>query len=343
MTTTFTMPTSAEITLIAKDYLDDLTQDDPVFSILPIVQKDAALVMWEQEANTLGLQQIRGLNGAPPKVTPLGLNQYQMQPGIYGEQMAINETDLMLRRQYGTFATPVSIDDLVTDKVRQLTSRQVARIKQVNWTILLGTVSVLGPNGAVLYTDTYAVQTYSAAVAWTTYATSKPLADFSGVALLYAGHSVTFDSGSKAYMNRITFNELRQNSNAVDMYGRRTAGLGTYNSLSQINDLFLGDDLPQIVIYDKGYYNDAGTFTRFIPNGKVIVVGRRDDGAPLGEYQMTRNVSNPGMAPGSYMIIDDNATPGHADPVPRTITVNCGHNGGAALKFPQGVVILTAY
>lgn len=337
---TFNFPTSEEISEIAKDFLDSLSMADPIFGIMPIQNSDATTIAWEQEDNSFGLQQIRGIDGAPPKVTPTGAKSYVMQPGVYGEQMEIKERELLERRQYGTFGTPVSIDDLVMPKVRQLKAREIARIKQVNWALLTtGTFSVLGANGAVIQTDTYSVQTFAATVPWSTVATATPLADFSAVALLWAGHSVTFDAGSTAFMNRVTYNYLRSNGNSTDLYGRRTAGLATPNNLADINNINAGDDLPQIVIYDKGYFNDSNTFTRFIPNNKVVVVGRRDDGAPIGAYKMTRNAVNPGLAPGPYLKIVDSMDDPKA--VPPQIVLHSGHNGGPIITFPSAIVVMT--
>lgn len=340
MTTNLVMPTNAEISQIAQDFLPEITLADPIFGHMPISSHDTTLVMWEQEDNYFGLQQARGLDGPYPNVQNVGVSQFQARPGVYGDSMFISSTDLTERRQYGTFATPVNIDDLVMPKVRQLKTREVARIKVTLWTLLSsGTFSVLGRNGAIQATDTYPLQTFSASVPWSTSATATPLADLSAVALKWAGHSVSFNRDAIAYMNRTTFNYLRTNGNAVDMYGRRTQGLGTYNSLSQINELFTGDDLPQIVVYDKGYWLTKTSFVRFIPNNKVVVVGRRDDGAAIGGYYMTRNVDNPDMGPGAFMKIIDTAA--QNDAPPRRIELYAGHNGMPVITYPSAVVIMT--
>jgi hypothetical protein len=48
--------------------------------------------------------------------------------------------------------------------------------------------------------------------------------------LLSRGLSVNFGAGSTLYVNRATANALLNNLNPADFYGRRTAGLGTFNS-----------------------------------------------------------------------------------------------------------------
>ena len=51
-------------------------------------------------------------------------------------------------------------------------------------------------------------------------------------------------------MNRQTFNNLRTNTNASDLFGRRQNGLSTINNLADLNVLLAGDDLPMIEVYD---------------------------------------------------------------------------------------------
>lgn len=331
----FTFPTNSELSEIAQDYLPRLMADRPIFQILPINEPDAYLVMWEQEDNYTGLQQIRGLNGAPPKVAKIGVKRFQMQPGVYGEFTPIDEVELTVRRQYGTYNVPIDISDLVMKAQRQLLVRRLDRIEQIGWLLIgTGTFSIPGFGGAIQHTDTYSVQTFTASVAWGTPGTSTPLADLRAVQLLARGHSVRFDASSRVYVNQVTANQILSNTNSADIFGRRVTGLATVNSIPQLNELLSLDGLPNIVIYDQGYINDAGTFVPFIPNNQAIVVGRRADGAPIGNFQMVRNANNPGLAPGAYMKVIDR---GEIE-VPRSIEVHDGFSGGPALYFPSAIV-----
>jgi hypothetical protein len=337
MSSTFTFPSNAELTAIAQDKMPRLTQDRAIFKILPIRNVPEALLLWEQLDNFKGLQQVRGYNGQPPRVLPAGIKQYSMQPGVYGEHIPISEQELTTRRAQGTWGTPISIDSLVMEKQDQLLQRRLDRIEYIGWTLLsTGTFSVPGPNGAIVHTDTFNLQIYNAVVPWSTFATSTPLADFSAVQLLARGHSVDFGAAALAYMNRGTFNNLRQNTNAADLYGRRTAGLGTFNNLQGINQLLQGDDLPGIQVYDVGYYDDAAVFHTFIPNNTCVVVGVRPAGQLVGEYRMTRNLNAPDNSEGPYMRVIDR---GEIE-VPRQIEVHDGHNGGPVIYFASAVVVM---
>lgn len=336
---TFIYPSNAELTAIAQKKLPNLTANRPIFDILPIVTKDTDILRWEQKDNFWGLQQVRGLNGRPGKVNRIGSKQYTMIPGVYGEFETVDELELTRRRPMGQFNGSITIDDLVTEIQDQLLGRRLDRIEKIGWDLLTaGTFSVAGPDGITMHTDTYSLQTASAAVAWATFATATPLKDFRAVQLLSRGFSVNFGATAKAYMNRVTFNNLVANTNTADLAGRRTSGLQSVLTLGEINSVLAGEDLPQIVIFDGGYLSDASdTFVPFIANSKVVIVGTRTDGAAIGNYVYTRNANNAGLSAGPYMFVHD--TLGKS--VPRTLEVHDGHNGGPIIEFPSAVVILT--
>lgn len=339
---TFTFPTSAELQQVAQDKLPNLIAARPAFEIMPMEHVDSHLLEWEQEDNFVGLQQIRGLNGQPGRVKKTGAKRYSLIPGVYGEYELIDEMELTARRQYGTFGQPVLIDDLVMRAQDKLLGRRLDRAEKIIWDILTtGTFSVAGPDGAILQTDTFALQTFSAGVAWATSATATPLANFRSVQLLQRGHSVSFGAQATAYMNRVTFNNMISNTNAADIAGRRTSGLNTVLNLNEVNSVLLGEDLPQVKIFDGGYLDDAGSFQPFIANAKVVVVGKRTDGGRVGEYRMTRNANNPNLAPGPYTEVIDRGAEGSGKAIPRTIEVHDGHNGGPVIYFPSAIVIMS--
>lgn len=338
---TFTYASSAELRQVAQDKLPNLEANRPIFSILPIETVDAHILMWEQEDNYVGLQQIRGLNGQPGRVKKTGAKRYLMQPGIYGEYSNIDELELTERRQYGQFGQPVSIDDLVMKEQDRLLTRRLDRIEKIGWDLLTtGTFSVAGPDGLTYQTDTFALQTQSGSD-WSTVASATPLADFRATQLLSRGHSVSFGPEARAIMNRVTANYLLANTNAADLGGKKGMGLQSLTSIGDVNRILTGEGLPTIEIFDGGYLNDAGTFVPFIANDKVVVVGRRTDGGRIGEYRMTRNANNPNLAPGAYMEVIDRGEPGPGRQVPRTIEVHDGHNGGPVIYFPSAIVIVS--
>jgi hypothetical protein len=276
----YDFPTDAVLTQIDKDLLDDRVMDDPIFDEFPMAMTDDHLVVWEQQDNTSGLMQARGLNGDLPVAKRLGGKRYQFEPGAYGEYLPIDELELTRRRPWGQFSGKVDVTDLVAECQMQLQTRHMNRVRWILWQLLIkGIYNVPNAHGAIVHTDTLQTQTFTSQVPWTTYATATPLADLRAVQLLHRGHSVSFGPNAKLYINQTTANAAFSNTNAADIYGRRTNGLGTYNSLSQFNQLFMGDGLPQFVIYDDFYLSDgndgftSGSFQLYIPDGYGVLIG----------------------------------------------------------------------
>jgi hypothetical protein len=217
----------------------------------------------------------------------------------------------------------------------RLLERRLNRIKYIGWKLVTtGAYSVSGPNG-IIHADSYTLQTLAGSD-WSVPNTASPLGDFRAAQLKGRGKGVSFGAQAKAYMNRVTFNRQIANTNANDLAGKRTSGLGTVLSLKDTNAVQQGEDLPEVVVHDEGYLDDSGTFQTWIPDDVVVIVGRRLNGAAIADYCMTRNANNPNAAPGSYTKVDD-------DPkrVPRTIYVHDGHNGGPRVYFPSAIVVMS--
>jgi hypothetical protein len=332
---TFTYPTSADLQLIEQDFAPRLMADRPIFGLFPETTEDAWVLMWDQQDAYTGLLAARGLNNEPPRVKKTPGKRFAVTPGVYGEFMPIDEAELTTRRRWGSFNAPVDVADLVVQAQDNLLQRDYDRREWMGWTMLAtGTFSVAGPTGAVLHTDSYATQTYAAPVPWSTAATSAPLQDFRNVQLLSRGYSVWFDRRARAYMNQTTMNSLLSNTNNADLYGRRTAGLGTFNNVDQISQLFMGDNLPELVVNDDVWKDDTGANNLFIPNGIVLVVGRRKSGVPVGDFVLAKNANNDGEAPGAYTKVIDKGE----YQVPRTVEVHRGWNGLCRLLFPSAIV-----
>jgi hypothetical protein len=284
---------------------------------------------------------LRGLDGAPVHVIPLGRTEYVSEPGYFGEFETITERELTLRSGSVMSESTIDLTDLVVARQRQLVKREVVRMRQVGWTLLTtGTFSVSGKGSTLTFTDTFALQTYSASD-WSTPTTATPLADFRGAQAEGSEFGVNFGSPALAVMNRVTVNRLLANTNAADLGGRRTVGGGTINSVDETNRILLGEDLPTIVVMDDGYKNDSGTFTKFIADDIVVLLGTRNAGDRIGEMRLTRNMVNPNGAPGPYDFVKDYARGLNAPKqVPPKIEVHRGSNWGPVIFRPKAISIM---
>lgn len=333
---TYTYPTATELMEIEQVKLPRMVQDSPIFKLFPFEGKRSHLLEWEQKDNYVGLQQVRGLNGEPPRVTAVGLRAFMMKPGVYGEFMAIDEMERTLRRANGTFNVPVDLTDLTMEKQDQLLVRRLNRIEWLCWQLVVyGYFRVLDNKGAVVHTSGYTQQQYTAGTAWSTLATSKPLDDFRNIQLLARGQSAEFSAGSVAYVNRVQANRLLANTNNDDFGGKfAPPGFSRITSIAGMNTILSLEGLPTIEVYDDGYHDEAGVWQQWIPDGVAIVVGRRSNGAPIGNFRFTYNVNNPGGDAAPYTRVIDRGD----DTIPALVEVHDGFNGGPVLYYPGAVV-----
>jgi hypothetical protein len=341
MPLTITYPTSAEMDRIDQNLLPVLVQNNPIFDLFPIEETRSHEVIWEQRDDYFGLMQIRGFSGDPPSVPPTGFARYRKMPSAFGEFDAIDELEITARAAPGTFNVPITIDDLVMERQQKLMTRQINRMSYILWTLLTtGTYVILDVKGAVVDSDSYTPQRFTAAVTWATTATATPLADLRAVQLLHRGLSVGFDETATAFMNRKTWNSFISNTNQNDLGGRRTTGLQTIQSQGEANQLLTRDGLPNIRVYDEGYKNDSKVWVPWIPDNTVVIVGRRLNSAAIGRFMLTRNASNPDMGSRPYYRVVDKGADDSAPP-PRKIEVHRGFNGGSVLWYPGAIVVMT--
>jgi hypothetical protein len=339
---TYSYPRSAELTSIDPVLLQAEVANDPLLGpggAFPIETTDTDMLIWEQRDTYLGLMQFRGLNSDPPRVKRVGSNRFRVEPGYYGEFLEVPEDELTRRAAPATWATPIPIDDLVAEGQEQLTVRQTNRMRWILWTLLTtGTYTVLDKDGAIGASDAITLRTFTATVAWATVATATPLADFRTLPISARGTSASFGSAATAYMNQQTWNYLIANTNASDIRGERLNDSRTVQSVGDVNTVFLNNALPKVAIYDGGYLNDSGVYTLFIPDNKVVVVGQRTNGAPLGRFRLTRNVAAPNGRGVSMHVVERGMAPNQAPP-PK-IEVHRLLNGGPVIWYPNSIFIM---
>jgi hypothetical protein len=340
---TFLYPQVREMQELGPTLAASTVKIDPILDrVFPVVKSNAPMLQWSVDADDLGLQQLRGLDGGPLGVTRLGKTHYVERPGYYGEFQTITETELTERAGSVMGDVNVDVGDLVAGAYRQLNSREATRIRKICWDLLTtGTFTVNGKESTLVHTGTYTLQTYSASD-WSTTTTSTPLADFRAVQDLGPAYGTNFGSNAIAVMNRKTANYLFSSTTATDIFSRRTMGGGTVMNKDEVNRVLLGEDLPQIAIMDDRYKDDSGTLTKFLIDDKVIVMGVRETGDQIGQYRFTRNLNNPGGAPGHYEYIKDYANGINAPKqTPPKIEIHAGHNGGPVLLRPGSIVVMS--
>lgn len=345
MSVTFSFPHAYEIERIERNLAPILTANSPVFDIMPIesAPTGADMLLWDQEDDFTGMQQWRGLNNEPATVNRMGSKRYAAFPGVYGEKEVLREDELTRRKSIHSLSGasgPISLDDLVMQAHTQLLHRRLVRIETILWNLLIsGSFSVSGPNGATVYQGSYTRQQITPATPWSTYATSTPLADMMAYRDLENGQDVTFSAAGGAYqlMNAVTARHIFKNANAADLGGKKVEGGNTLNGINATNNIFLEYDIPPIRVYNKGYKDASATFQKWIPDGKVLLVGKRLSGVRVGAYRYTINQVSLNAATKPVVF-----TKIRTDLTPEVVEVHDHHNGGPILQYPGALAVVNA-
>ncbi len=347
----YNLPEAYELKLIEPELVQALTKDDPLLDetkgLCKLDTIESFRLLYEQEDSLTGLQQVRGLNGEPAKVDSLGGNQFEMEPGVYGEYMVIDEVNMTLPRQYGTLNDLEPLDQQIGKKQLHLLIRRLNRIRLIIWTLFVtGVLYVQRKDGKILHSDAFPIRQYSAQVPWSDHANSTPFADIRALKLLSLGTSTSLGAGAVLFLNAVQVNHLLSNVNPADLGRYRGPGGASVIDLTDVNKLLKNEDLPQIVPYEGCYLEEGtGNPIRYLPTGRGVLVGVRTTGAPVAEFLFTKNANNveaelsgegeEGQSGPYTKVIDLRAIT-----VPPKVEVHDGFNGGLVVYFPKAIVSL---
>lgn len=336
------VPTQAEIQRLQMELFPRYLNGRVGLEILPFKTTELSSIILQQPDIFKGLQAFRGLGKptaqVPERYNPYGTMTY-VEPGYYGEHDQVGE-EIMTKwasTNLNNCNNAFDVSEYTTWIQQRLLERRANRMEYNAWQVLtFGRYQALNLAGQVIFEQQFNNQSVSAAVPWTNFAGSFPLRDFRQIQLLGRGTSARFDTCARAYMNRQTANLLFSNVNTQDVGRIGLSACCTFMSPEMINQQFAAQGLPQIVVYDEGYIDDAGGFNPYIPYGYVIIVGCRPNNVPPGHFWLTRNAAGCGIESGAWQKIVDTCD----REVPRRIIIYDGFNGGPALEYPRMVVVL---
>lgn len=359
---TLNLTRSFSTQLVAAELLQAEMESDPIIQVFPPSYNAEYSVIWEQQTNPFGKMELRGIDGQPV-VTPIpGYKRFSMDPGLFGSRFILTEKQMLEQRKPGTASDPMGISTLVMLGMENLLGQSVVQIRDIVLSLLLdGTFLTRSAAGDITYGDT--VDNYSTrqkfvpTITWSTAATAVPIFDLlTWKAQLQAGRSTTFGPESTLYMNELSlaeFLKIDQISNKI-----RIDGGDTVNGLKKVNQLLGGYDLPQIELYDAGYYptkalaDNPSNWVRQLTTRRAIWVGKRKDGEPIGQWQFTRSLAKESMPGGGI----DSRTDEFAgkNPIssgmytlvqhqlmPPTVIGDVGFNGGPAFVHPEASASIT--
>lgn len=343
MTTAFQMAGAMSLRKIAELKLKRPIESRLGFKLMPMSEVNEVDLIYERRDVIRGLQFARGINGTLGRVNSRGINAFTVSPGYYAEYYGFDEEKLIKSRQVGSWMDFDPEGALLAEAADILTTRALDRKEANIWSFMLtGGFEAKNIQGVSYHQPVYAVDAYTPAVLFNVLATATPLNYLRQViwSLNQRGYSVDFSpAAGQIIMSNVTLQNILNNTNAADIGGRRLDVGSTVNDVDGLNKILVANSIPPITIYDKGYFPEGtGAQTLFVPDGKILIVGNREDGAPFGEYRMTKAVQNANLAPGDWYRIADRRPMGED-----VIFAQCGHNGGPAPYYPEAVAVINAY
>jgi hypothetical protein len=333
----FEVPTTLQLKRIEAIRLPSLNASSRIFDYFPDEFSDATVLRWAQKDSFSGMQQVRGLGGKPAQVSMVGDNIFLMDPGVYGDFVALDEAILTERRDAALLSGgPVSLGDLVGEAQAILLARRWTLKAYILWQLVLnGQFVATNKQGVVVVKASYTQQTYAAAVPWSTTATATPIKDLQALSQVTFGQGVDSGSSAVVFVNQVTAYGLLNNTNPNDLGGKRIGGGNTPLSLEDFNKIGVSYGVPTVEINDEFWVNETtGVVTRFIPTGQGVLICKRKSGTPIGAYRHTNNLQSDPGEKGIYRKVIMH----WEDQVPRSVEVHDGHNGGPVLYFPGTIV-----
>lgn len=316
------------------------------FQIAPFKETSYAEIIFRTPDILIGMQPWRGVD-KEPQSNPVNYNHWgvycRLSPGYWGEQDRITE-ELLTRgaSPHSLCGEPIDLFEIVANIQELLMERRYNRVEFNIWQALVyGNYEARNMDGVVVQEATFNINKVTIKWPWSDPENSTPLMDIRCVKLLERGTSTSFGSCATMYMNQVTMNCMLRNRNPWDIGKHGVSACCEPFTMDRINEILAANQLPNIMVYEGGYYDDARNFHTYIPDGYAIIVGCRPNNEAIARYWLTRNavdcVGSTGIGSGFAQMIQDSCTWGD---VPRKIKMFDLHNGGVGIHYPQAVVAI---
>ncbi len=317
--------------------------------ILPETEAYTQKVRWDELDTDRGMTAPHEMGSDTRIDKRPGMKTREYTPIPFKESDVLHEGEILRSREMGTLGNVLNLDREVARITKARLDKTRIRMEWLRWQTLRGSISV-NENGVVV-SETFPIQSHDVSVDFDELATATPLKEYNAVKLKFRTTGASA-MGAKAYMNSKTANWHLENQNAADLKGFQNSNFVNLSySIEELNKVMAARGLPELVVYDEGYIDENGTFQLFIPDGEVIVVGKRPGGQKVGDWCSTpsmHRLKNGVWAPGYFSILKANNKPSvgsmtlslaelGADENPR-LKITGGIYGGTRLIYPRSVV-----
>lgn len=351
MSTIYRFPTNRSLDRVVQEYFIDRSKFIGE-SILPFQDEWTQRVEWDELDNEAGMTPPHNMGADPQIDNRPGSKTKSYEPIPFKGTDLIKENELLRARQMGTLGGVVDLSSLIGRRVRAREDKSFLRAEWCRWRALRGALNI-AENGVVV-NETFPIQTYDSVVDWDQRGTATPLADFNAVKLMFDGTGAGAE-GALGYINQKTLNWVLENANAADLQQFRGSNFRNVAfSLKDMNVILTDRGVPNLALYNEGYYDRNKVWRKFVEDGEVLVVGKRPADEKVGDFAMTPSLhreQNGIPAPGFFSILEVNGQSNAgmlevstsdlgASKNPK-IEITGGVYGGPRIFFPRSVVRMT--
>ena len=243
------------------------------------------------------------MDADPQESAPRGRERKTLTPTYYSMLKSLKPSDVCNVTAAGSIDR-LAAEQLAMDNMEDIGIAMVITQRMHKIGALLGGYTATNRLGTITTANSYAYPVTPApqpSVAWTDTVNSKPLTDVQNAAFNLDGKGIN----PKVYLNRYQFNLVSQNAQIQTLL-RNTeyvveldpgTGLISQPALARVLMDFTG---IQWIMLNDGYNvaaNDGTgnyTYTRFLPNNKVIIAVDPPYGQTMGTYALCPTVHAPG-------------------------------------------------
>lgn len=291
MAVTYSFLESMALSLIERDRMLALSAETTLGEIMPLGFQVGDAVSWDQRDSVTGLLPGKGLGSPLPVGNVTGGKRRSVPASYFGKQIPVDVRKIVSGGEMGTLGDQINIDDEVEVSLLEL-QYQLRMMQDLQRGQLLsqGTYTVYDKDENALqtyywdeYDNRYLALTGNARFTEST--TCKPINSLRMMIDTYfrgTGYAAN-TKRAKMLMNSKTAS-VTLASDEIKAY--RMGGGNSLVSTDEWNEKF--SDFPELRTVEGGAHLRAGTFSPYIPDGLIVIVGAHDSrGAVCGGWDIT--------------------------------------------------------
>ena len=275
----------------------DMTRDglhlaDEVCPISESADFNTETIAYDVLGPATGLTSPHELDTPARLVKPRRLKHVTMETAYWRDASIIGEKDALRTRKLGATDENEGLADLVDRRVDKLHGRLMQRREQLTWDMFGTGIIDVDNDGVKVYRDYGIPASQKLATgtelgaAWSDPVNGDPQGDVTQVMSHFTKTSCT---QVHMYCNEVTSGWVMQNKGFKAQYSGHPIimELNNYGAIDLLARQ-VGGRLKKGVVHDGSYIGDDNSFTKFIPDGRVILLGMSVAGQePLAEFAST--------------------------------------------------------